>query len=101
MRLLIMAAFAAALITSASAEPMGAPSMGANLGLPQTDQSLHGGNPLNLHWDRYSPTGQKLRALHDEGVKMQEADGGKLTDEHRAYLQAKLDAIIAEARKQQ
>jgi hypothetical protein len=32
-------------------------------------------------------------ALRDEGVKLQAADGGKLTDAHRAYLQAKLDAI--------
>jgi hypothetical protein len=39
----------------------------------------------------------ELSELHDEGVKLREADGGTLTEEHRAYLQAKLDAIGDEA----
>ena len=36
-----------------------------------------------------------IMALRDEGLKLQDADGGKLTDAHRAYLQAKFDAIRA------
>jgi hypothetical protein len=40
----------------------------------------------------------ELVALHDEGIKLRDGDGGKLTEEHRAYLQSKLDAIRAEAR---
>jgi hypothetical protein len=32
-------------------------------------------------------------AVREEGLKLQAADGGKLTDTHRAYLQAKLDAV--------
>jgi hypothetical protein len=34
-----------------------------------------------------------LRMLREEGLKIREADGGKLTDAHRAYLDAKLKAI--------
>jgi hypothetical protein len=34
-----------------------------------------------------------IMALRDEGLKLQAADGGQLTDAHRAYLQAKFDAI--------
>lgn len=34
-----------------------------------------------------------ILAVREEGLKLQAADGGKLTDAHRAYLQAKLDAV--------
>lgn len=37
-----------------------------------------------------------LMALRAEGIKLRDADGGKLTPEHEAYLQAKLDAINAD-----
>lgn len=36
-----------------------------------------------------------IMGLRDEGLKLQAADGGTLTDAHRAYLQAKFDAIRA------
>jgi hypothetical protein len=35
-----------------------------------------------------------ILAVREEGLKVQAADGGKLTEEHRAYLQAKLDAAL-------
>ena len=35
----------------------------------------------------------QLVTLRDEGLKLREADGGTLTEEHRAYLQGKLDRI--------
>ena len=38
---------------------------------------------------------QALKALRAEGLKMQEADGGALSDAHRAALQRKLDQILA------
>lgn len=41
---------------------------------------------------------EKRRAIlvvRAEGMKLQAADGGKLTEAHRAYLQAKLDAVLA------
>ena len=41
----------------------------------------------------------KLRAFHDEGLAIQRADGGTLTPEHRAALQAKLDRLVAEYRR--
>lgn len=34
-----------------------------------------------------------IMAVREEGMRLQAADGGKLTDAHRAYLQAKLDAV--------
>jgi len=34
-----------------------------------------------------------LIALRAEGLKLRDADGGRLTPEHESYLQAKLDAI--------
>jgi hypothetical protein len=36
-----------------------------------------------------------IMALRDEGLTLQAADGGTLTEAHRAYLQAKFDAIRA------
>jgi hypothetical protein len=36
-----------------------------------------------------------ILAIREEGLTLQVADGGKLTDTHRAYLQAKLDAVRA------
>jgi hypothetical protein len=63
-------------------------------GLQATDPAFHGGTPLRS--THHSAAMRKLRDLREEGLAMQEADGGKLTDEHRAYLQGKLDAITAE-----
>jgi hypothetical protein len=42
-----------------------------------------------------SPTRKKvaLMALREEGRELQDKDGGRLSQSHRAYLQAKLDAI--------
>jgi hypothetical protein len=34
-----------------------------------------------------------ILAIRDEALTLQAADGGTLTDAHRAYLQAKLDAV--------
>jgi hypothetical protein len=36
---------------------------------------------------------KRLLALHDEGVRQRQLDGGVLTDAHRAELQTKLDQI--------
>jgi hypothetical protein len=38
---------------------------------------------------------EAILAVREEGLKLQAADGGTLTDAHRAYLQAKLDAVRA------
>lgn len=64
-------------------------------------------NPGTVFPEDYLPRGffhlspykdQRLLALMREGVRMRRDDGGKLTAEHRAYLQAKLDAIEAPAK---
>jgi Spy/CpxP family protein refolding chaperone len=38
---------------------------------------------------------QAIKALRAEGLKVQAADGGTLTPEHRVELQARLNAIVA------
>lgn len=44
-------------------------------------------HPLRRH--------EAIQAIGEEGLALQAADGGKLSDTHRAYLQAKLDAVRA------
>lgn len=46
--------------------------------------------------DRIQKRHDALMALRAEGLRLRDADGGKLTPEHEAYLQAKLDAINAD-----
>ncbi|HSC19936.1 MAG TPA: hypothetical protein VLC74_13600 [Rhizomicrobium sp.] len=38
---------------------------------------------------------EAILAVREEGLKLQATDGGTLSDAHRAYLQAKLDAVRA------
>jgi hypothetical protein len=57
-----------------------------------------GGGPIGITAPMTTPSHQLRRheaiiAVREEGLKLQAADGGKLTDSHRAYLQAKLDAV--------
>jgi hypothetical protein len=40
-----------------------------------------------------TPRNKALMALRAEGLKLREQDGGKLTQEHRATLQARLNSI--------
>jgi hypothetical protein len=51
---------------------------------------------LGTRYDSYKTIQTELLGLREEGLKMRAADGGTLTAEHRGYLQAKLDAILAE-----
>jgi hypothetical protein len=39
----------------------------------------------------------ELKKLHDEAVRLQAADGGKLSDAHRADLEARLGVLHKEA----
>jgi hypothetical protein len=41
---------------------------------------------------------QQLHALRTEALRVQRADGGALTPEHRAALQSKLDAVQQESK---
>lgn len=36
-----------------------------------------------------------LKAIREDALKQQAADGGKLTDEHRAEFQRKIDHVMA------
>ena len=67
-------------------------------GAPTGAARYNDGSPFNLQhgWQGGPVMSKKMRALltlRDEGLKLQKADGGKLTPEHYAYLQTKLDAI--------
>lgn len=46
------------------------------------------------HWQ--DSTCRGVVALHDEALKMQQKDGGKLTPQHLKELQSKLDAVMAD-----
>lgn len=77
---------------TAMAGPMGG--VPNTMGLQATDPALHGG----VYKSTPSPLSPKARALlhlRDEGLKLQQDDGGTLTPEHRVYLQQKLDVIQA------
>lgn len=65
----------------AFAVPAGAASGPTGMSVPVTAPS----HPLRKH--------EAILAVRDEGLQLQAADGGHLTDVHRAYLQAKLDAV--------
>jgi hypothetical protein len=45
-----------------------------------------------------SRTTRQLSKLRDEALDLQRSDGGRLTPEHRAVLQSKLDAIQKQSR---
>ena len=79
--LLMLVSAAVLLMGSASAAPMGGMSGG---GL------MAGGTH-----DPYRALRKKhaLEAVRQEALKQQAADGGKLTDAHRAELQRKIDAV--------
>jgi len=80
---------------SAFAAPMNSQG-GTVFGLQPTDPQLHGGYPPIGQHAQYSPKVKALLGLREEGLRLREEDGGTLTEEHRAYLQQKLDAIRAE-----
>lgn len=44
--------------------------------------------------DRYR---REIKKIHDDGMKMVKADGGKLSDAHKSELQARLDKLNADA----
>jgi hypothetical protein len=72
-------------------------SLGKGPGLP-TFQPNHSYRDTSADTRKNQRIRYELIALRDEGLKLRDADGGSLTDEHRAYLQGKLDAIRTEAR---
>ncbi|HKD23440.1 MAG TPA: hypothetical protein VKB71_15595 [Rhizomicrobium sp.] len=72
--------------------------VGSNHGTPERGYEQSNQQTFGLQRTLTSREIQKnkaLMALRDEGLKLREADGGTLTPEHHAYLQAKLDAINA------
>lgn len=73
------------------------PFAGGTLNPAFADDSLRSPYPLQEH-ETFSTWVLKRNALMElrkEVVKLQAADGGKLTQAHHDYLQAKLNAILA------
>jgi len=73
--------------------------MDPNRMAPPSDPSMR--IPAFTHQKYSYRTQHELRDLREEGLKLRDADGGTLTPEHTQYLQAKLDAILAEAKAPQ
>lgn len=59
----------------------------------QTQQNTQQTFGTQSQRDRMQKKHDALMALREEGLKLRDQDGGKLTPEHEAYLQAKLNAI--------
>jgi hypothetical protein len=81
-------AFAASLATAAPT-----PAGGAAFYAPTPPDGMHVG--FDFH-DRMRLK-QELRALHEAAVAQQRADGGTLTEAHKAELDQKLAMLFAEA----
>jgi len=57
--------------------------------------------PHGIRWEQRPLSEEALKQLahlRDEGLVLQKLDGGKLSNAHRDYLQAKLDAIYQNSR---
>jgi hypothetical protein len=65
------------------------------MGLVRENNPQIAGKYCIAHWQDSACRG--VVALHDEALKMQQKDGGKLTPEHLKELQSKLDAVLADA----
>jgi hypothetical protein len=89
------ATFALATFAAASGSFAGPGGGQTIMGLPLTDQTFHGGQSQQ-NTRQPPPKVQAILELREEGLRLQQADGGTLTDAHRAYLQQKLDAIRAQ-----
>jgi hypothetical protein len=101
---LLLPAFAAAaphLMAAARAAvvaPIG--SLAATGTSPMNPTNAQPQQVLDAHWLKRPLSSEALKQLgrlRDEGLTLQKADGGKLTPEHRAYLQHKFDEITASA----
>jgi hypothetical protein len=65
-----------------------------HMGAVREDNPQMAGKFCIAHWQDSACRG--VVALHDEALKLQQMDGGKLSPEHRQELQSKLDAVLAD-----
>jgi selenophosphate synthase len=65
-----------------------------HMGTLHEDDPQMAGQFCIAHWQ--DSTCRGVLALHDEALKLQQKDGGKLSPEHREQLQSKLDAVLAD-----
>lgn len=84
---------AAALITALAAPSLAAAQYNS-YGSQQMDQMSPTPRGFSGPEERYKADVRKLRA---DAVKMQKSDGGKLSDAHKAELQARLDKLNQDA----
>ena len=92
-------AFSLAVAVCATAHAMAASAVHPNLRLQPTPYSGAARLQLGTRYDAYERIQTELLGLRQEGLKLREADGGTLTGDHRAYLQAKFDVILAEQKR--
>src|SRR5580698_9778971 len=93
------AAFTLAALFGATAHAMGASAVHPALRLQPTPYAVAARLQLGTRYDTYERIQTEMLGLRQEGLKLREADGGTLTDDHRVYLQAKFDAILAEQKR--
>ena len=77
--------FASSLMAAPAAAPSGAAAAKASAGIFV---------PPSVTFPRARQKRTAILAVRKEGLQLQAADGGKLTEAHRAYLQAKLDSVL-------
>ena len=93
------AVLALAVLCGTAASALAASAVHPALRLQPTPYSAAARLQLGTRYDAYERIQTELLGLREEGLKLREADGGTLTGDHRAYLQAKFDAILAEQKR--
>jgi hypothetical protein len=88
-----LAALTALATSSAVAQPMQSVPCDDTASMHSWDQPATVGGNVEIGARVFLRKKLALMALREEGRRLQEDDGGRLTDSHRDYLQAKLDAI--------
>jgi len=80
--------------TTASSAASSTANTAPHMGAVREDNPQMAGRFCIAHWQDSACRG--VLALHDEALKLQQKDGGKLTPEHLQQLQSKLDGVLAD-----
>jgi hypothetical protein len=80
--------------SSASSAATSSSNTAPHMSAVHEDNPQRAGQFCIAHWQDSACRG--VLTLHDEALKLQQKDGGKLSPEHREQLQSKLDAVLAD-----
>ncbi|MFL5238970.1 MAG: hypothetical protein ACJ8EL_15490 [Rhizomicrobium sp.] len=93
MKMLILTALAAPLLVASSLAAAPGVSDGGAAAAGKASISATAVFP-DVTYPRARQKRTAILAVRKEGLQLQAADGGKLTEAHRAYLQTKFDAVL-------